>query len=205
MAAIDRIVPLKTALILAKNGFDEECDFYYGPGMTRHGNKINWTCFQGIKNKNTGDDKMVSAPNLSQVADWLLEKHNVHIKTDMDILHDENGFVCKWFYHIRFLKGDIIYTVQRSDSDLHVYYDTKDDALLAGVNFAVKHMFGDYDNTCCQSLCSECGFRECLKLVIHWCLRKDKFIKTRVSRCDEYSHDEFAEYAFNSEYEETLA
>ena len=123
----ENITPYELAVKLREKDFNEPCYHYYQEGeIATH---ECWNCY------NFGTEKIVSAPTIPQVIEWLREKQNIHIGIDLW----ENG----WYANILHFapeedeEGVSFRLSRKYQSD---DYGAPGEATLDGIKYALNNL-----------------------------------------------------------------
>ena len=124
-------VDKQLALKLKEKGFDRPCLGFYNPIQ----DELQLYCannkdvtYKNILTSVYKNKVLVDAPTIDQVLEWLREEKNRYISID----------VCKGFDDFIFAH-EITSVGGKWREDNH-YYDSYDDAILAGIKFVVEHL-----------------------------------------------------------------
>lgn len=128
-----KFVDKQLALKLKEKGFDKPCFGWYDSEGDDDELLLNTRTIIDCNYKDllesTNDiDVFIDAPTIDQVLEWLREEKHIYISID----------VCKGFDD--FVFAHEITSVEGKWREDNHYYDSYDDAILAGINFIVEHL-----------------------------------------------------------------
>ena len=141
---IEDYVGFKTASLLKKKGFDEDCrKWYFGAEhIDCDGNKVPKdklldSCTPYVNNKYT--DTACTAPTIQQAIKWVRKK-GFHIVPYLDIDYDEDERGTKWYHQATYYPEVIRICDGECMCDDGRLYATPEQACEAGIIFFLENL-----------------------------------------------------------------